>query len=175
MGRAATGSVDWRRAHGVEGWHARVTVKTNDPLKPKRRVWVDLERPDLKNNPTDKATAKRLAARHAKVAKKLGSTHVGAEQATSSRQKLGDMEEQWHDLLERNPDLGTKTVSRYKQSWNHLVEVFGKMAVGDITPLRIREWIWTRRKERSVSTVLNDCNALSRFFQDATLNAGLKP
>jgi site-specific recombinase XerD len=165
MGRAATGTVDWRRVDGVEGWHARVTVRTDNPLRPKRRVWVDLERPDLKNNPADKATAKRLAARHAKVARK--GTHVGVEQSTSSRQTLVDLEERWHALLERNPDLATKTVARYKQSWTQLVEAFGKLPVGELTPLRIREWIWKRRDERSVSTVLNDCNALSRFFQDA--------
>jgi hypothetical protein len=66
-----------------------------------------------------------------------------------------------------NPDLKVKTVGRLKSSWTQIVAEFGKLPVASIEPLRIREWIWRRRGERSASTVLNDCNALSRFFQDA--------
>ena len=58
MTRAVTGTVAWR---GVPArWWARLTVpdiRTGES----RRVWIDLDRPDLKNTIEDKAAAKRIA------------------------------------------------------------------------------------------------------------------
>ena len=103
MSRLATGTVSWRRVEGVEGWHARVTA--TDANGQKRRPWVDLERPDLKNTPGDKEIAKRLALKRARLAAK--GTYVGAEQATSARVTLVDLEEKWHALL-----IATRTSGR---------------------------------------------------------------
>ena len=57
MGRASTGTVEYR-GHPAR-WHARLTVRTADGGR--ARPWLDLERPDLRNTPEDKATAQRLA------------------------------------------------------------------------------------------------------------------
>ena len=79
MGRAATGTVEFRGTPAR--WWARVTVRTEDGGT--RRVWVDLERLDLKNTPEDKRTAKRLALKRAKVASKK--TFVGKAKATAPK------------------------------------------------------------------------------------------
>jgi integrase len=164
MPRSATGTVEFRG--NPPRWWARITVKDEDGRI--HRPWVDLERPDLKDDRPDGPdykTAKKIARKRAKLA--VRAPFVGAERATTPSATLVELEDKWFPLLERNPDLKTKTVARYKQSWSHLVETFGKLPIRDITPVRLREWIWRRRGDRSTSTVLNDCNALSRFFQDA--------
>jgi integrase len=161
MARTATGTVEFRGTPAR--WWARITVKDSGGTI--RRPWVDLERPDLKDTPEDKKIAKTLARKQAKLASKK--SFLGVEQATSTKATLTDFEARWHTLIEKDPDLKTKTVDRYKSSWTQIVAELGKLPVSAITPLRIRQWIWRRREERSVSTVLNDCNALSRFFQDA--------
>ena len=161
MSRTASGTVAWRGTPAR--WWARLTVRTADGGT--RRMWVDLERPDLKNTPDDKRAAKRLALKRAKLASKT--KFVGVEKAAAPKVTLAELEEKWFAHLARDPDLAIKTVDGYRTSWVQLVDQFGKMAVTSISPLVIREWVWRRRNERSASTVLNECIALSRFFEDA--------
>lgn len=92
---------------------------------------------------------------------------MGVELAAGSTLKLADLEEKWHAVLDRDPDLSPTTKKRYKQSGVQLLEAFRGVALGALTPLRIRDWIWKRRNERETSTVLNDCNALSHFLKTA--------
>ena len=162
MSREASGTVEFRGTPAR--WHARISVK--DASGKTHRPWVDLGRPDLKDTPEDKATAKRLAFKRAKVARK--GVFVGAERVQAERgEPLADYEDRWFSFIERDPDLAVKTVDRYKSSWTSIKTAFGTKLVKDVTPLAVREWIWKRRNERAISTVLNECIALSRFFQDA--------
>jgi integrase len=161
MSRTASGTVSWRG--NPARWWARVTVRNNDGKV--RRPWVDLERPDLKNTPEDKRAAKRLALKRAKLASKA--TFVGVEQARAPKVTLEDLEDRWFALLDKDPDLKPATVSRYKSSWTMIKERLGKRQVSDLTPPILRAWVLDVRADKSVSTVRNDVNALTRCFKDA--------
>jgi integrase len=161
MPRAATGTVSY---HGTPPrWWARVTV--HDEHGKPHRPWIDLERPDLKNTPEDKVTAKRLALKRAKKAKKR--PFIGAARATAPTVKLVELEERWFGLLEKDPDLKPATVGRYKSSWAAIVKRLGKRSVADLTPPVLRGWVLEVRAEKSVSTTRNDVNALTRCLKDA--------
>ncbi len=161
MGRALSGTVEWRGT--PPRWWARITVRTEDGGT--RRVWVDLERPDLRDTPDDKRTAKRLALKRAKLAARK--TYVGVERAAAPRVTLAELEERWFALLDNDPDLKPATVGRYKASWTGILAKLGKRPVADLTPPILRTWVLEQRAERSVSTVRNDVNALTRCFKDA--------
>jgi hypothetical protein len=110
VARTATGTVEFRG--NPARWWARLTVKDGEGNTV--RKWVDLERRDLGNTPEDKKAAKRVALKKAKVASKK--RFLGVEVAASSRLTLADLEDKWHAQIERDPDLKTKTVDRYKSS-----------------------------------------------------------
>jgi len=161
MSRTASGTVDWRG--NPARWWARVTVRREDGTK--ARPWVDLERPDLKNTLEDKRTAKRLALKRARAASK--GRFVGVEQASAPKTTLAGLETKWFTLIENDPDLKPGTVSRYKASWAMVIPKLGKRSVVDLTPPVLRAWVLDLRAAKSVSTVRNDVNALTRAFKDA--------
>jgi hypothetical protein len=160
MGRAAAGTVDY---HGTPPrWWARVT--TRDEQGKIRRPWVDLERPDLKNTPEDKKIAKRLALRRAKAATKK--TFVGVDRATAPKVTPSDLEDKWFKLIEQDAKLSDSTVESYESCWRaNIVGTVGKRPVAELTPPVLRAWI--AGFDKSPSTIRNNANTLSRFFDDA--------
>ncbi len=169
MSRAASGTVEWRG--NPARWWARLTVRTE--AGETKRVWVDLERTNLANTLEDKKVAKRIAAKRARLASKK--TFVGAEKATAPKVTLEDLEEKWFKLIENDPDLKLATVSRLKSSWTGIVATLGRRQVADLTPPVLRQWILDLRTDKSVSTVRNDVNALTRVFKDALAQRWVAP
>ena len=163
MKKTANGSGTVQFRGNPPRWFARVTGK--DEHGNVVRPWVDLDRPDLKNTPGDKATAKRLAERRSKQARKA--VYVGKTKAAAPRITLAEIEEKWFPLIEKDPDLKPATTSRYKSSWNGIVAKLGRRPVVELTPPVLHAWVLEQRETKSVSTVRNDVNALTRAFKDA--------
>jgi hypothetical protein len=132
-----------------------------------RRVWVDLERPDLTNTPADKRAAKRIALKRAKLANKK--TFVGVERAIAPKVTLEDLEEKWFALLDRSPGLRPSARAAHRSNWNaNLKPKLGKHSVASIGVPALRAWIRELVADgASPSTVRNQVNTLTRFFADA--------
>jgi len=162
MGRAATGSVEFRG--NPPRWWSRVTMRTEAGQT--KRVWMDLERPDLKNTPEDKAIAKRLARRDAKKA--IKKTFVGRERAMAPKITVGELEDKWFALIEAAPKLTDSTVESYESCWRaNIVTTLGKRPISDLTPPVLRAWVVELGSKKGGSTVRNNAHALTRFLDDA--------
>jgi integrase len=177
MGRPTSGTVEFRG--NPPRWFARVTTK--DANGAKIRPWVDLERPDLKDDRARRAdgtvdpkgqhgpdyrTAKREAAKRAKAARK--GTFVGVEVTTAPKLKLEELEEKWFALLDGDPHLKSGTRTTYKSCWTsrgkpHL----GKHPVAALTVPLLRGWVRELTGELSPSSVRNNAIAVTRFLSDA--------
>ncbi len=162
MPRAATGTVEWRGT--PPRWWARVTAK--DAEGNPRRVWIDLEREDLKNTPEDRKIAKRLALTRAKAASKK--RLVGVEAAAAPKVTLSELEDKWFALLDKAGDLKPATVASYKSCWRaNIKDSLGKHTAATATTPVLRAWVREMAEASSPSTVRNNVNALTRFFGDA--------
>jgi integrase len=156
-----TGTVQFRG--NPARWWARVTAR--DEHGNKVRPWVDLERPDLKNTPEDKAIAKRLAAKKSKKASRM--VYVGKDRATAPRVTVEDLEDKWLALLDGDPHLKASTRSTYKSCWRSQIKPrLGKLAVVDVSIPVLRSWVRELAGELSASTVRNNAIALTRFLGD---------
>jgi integrase len=167
--RAATGTVEFRG--NPPRWHARVTVK--DATGKPRRPWVDLERPDLKNTPEDKKTAKRLALKRAKLATK--GRYVGVEQAMAPRITLAELEAKWHTLLDSDVHMKASTRSTYKSCvTSRALPKLGRRSVVELRVPVLREWVRELCDELEPSTVRNNVIALTRFLSDVRAEGWVK-
>jgi integrase len=162
MSRTASGTVGWRG--NPARWWARITVK--DEQGTAHRPWVDLERPDLKNTPEDKRTAKRLALKRAKFAAKA--PFVGVERATAPRVTLAELEEKWHRVLDADPHLKTSSRTTYKSCVkSRAIPDLGSLPISGLTVPVLRAWVRKLCDEIEPSTVRNHAIALTRFLGDA--------
>lgn len=162
MSRTASGTVEWRGTPAR--WWARLTVRTEDGTT--KRVWVDLERPDLANTIEDKRAAKRIAAKRARLASKK--TFVGVERAAAPRVTLEDLEEKWFALLDVDAHLKSGTRTAYKSCWTaNAKPSLGKQPVSTLTVPVLRAWVRELVVELSASSVRNNAIALTRFLSDA--------
>ncbi len=162
MSRTASGTVEYRGK--PPRWWARLTVRKEDGGT--RRVWLDLERPDLKNTPEDKRAAKRLAAKRAKLASKA--KFVGVDRAVAPKVTLEDLEDRWFALLDSDVHLKPGTRTAYKSGWTSRGKpALGKLAVSALTVPVLRAWVRELCGELSASSVRNNAIALTRFLSDA--------
>jgi integrase len=162
MSRTASGTVGWRGTPAR--WWARLTVRTEEGAT--KRVWVDLERSDLKNTPEDKRAAKRLALKRAKSASKK--KFVGVERAMAPKVTLEDLEDKWFDLLDGDVHLKSGTRTAYKSCWTANGKPrLGKHSVPSLTVPVLRAWVRELTGELSASSVRNNAIALTRFLSDA--------
>jgi len=160
MSRTASGTVSFRG--NPARWWARITVRDENGAI--RRPWVDLERPDLANTPTDKKTAQRLALKRAKVATKM--KFKGVERATAPKVTLAELEDKWFTLLDR-AEMKPATRAAHKSNWRaNIKPKLGEHPMTSVWTPILRAWIRDLRSEASPSTVRNQAVTLSRFFGD---------
>ena len=164
MPRQATGTVDYKGT--PPRWHARISVPVAGRKKP-ARPWVNLERPDIPNTPEGKEHARRLARRHAKLAKERG-TFVGCAALAGDPTTLtiGELEEKWGELIDADPDYKPATRYGLKSIFRtHVATTLGKEPVTIGTPA-LRAFFREKRQTHGGQTVRNVANALTRFFAD---------
>ena len=170
MGRQATGTVDF---HGnPPRWWARVTVTDRETGK-KLRPWVDLERPDIPNTPEGKEAARKIARSRAKLAAKK--SFIGVEQAKAPRVSLGELEEKWHALLDRDVHLKASTRATYKSCvTSRTLPKLGALPVVELTVPVLRTWVRELCDDLEPSTVRNNVIALTRFLSDVRAEGWVK-
>jgi len=166
MPRKSTGTVDFRG--NPPRWHARVSGR--DEHGRKVRPWIDLERPDLKDdrpNGPDYQTAKRLAFKRAKKAER--SVFVGQARARSADASLtlADLEERWHAVLDRDVHVKASTRVTYKSCVSsRAIPKLGKLPIVSLTVPVLRAWVRELCDDLEPSTVRNNAIALTRFLSD---------
>ncbi len=162
MPRKRTGSVEFRGT--PPRWFARLTVKDEHGVT--HRPWVDLQRPDLKDTPADRAVAQRLALKRATDAKRM--VFVGKDRASAPRVTVESLEQKWFALLDEDPHLKSGTRTAYKSCFTARIKLaFGKRALADLNVPMLRAWIREMAAEVSPSTVRNNAIAFTRFIADA--------
>src|ERR1019366_3472681 len=173
MSRTASGTVDFRGTPAR--WWARITVRREDGTT--ARPWVDLERPDLKDDSATKGpdwrTAKRLAAKRAKAASK--GVFVGVERATAPKVTLDDLEDKWFALLDGDGHLKPGTRTAYKSCWStNAKPALGKHVIATLSVPILRAWVRELVTDLSPSSVRNNAIALTRFLSDARAEGWIK-
>lgn len=166
MARKRTGTAVWRSGR----WFARLTVETNeigaDGRPVRKRAYIDLERPDLKDTPGDAKRARREALLMAKQVAKDGAKLVGKAKATAGTLTIADCEKRFFEALAADPRLKESTRAGYRSSWRaHVMPQLGahKLTDPNITA-PIRAFFQDLRKAKEPSTVRNCANALAKFF-----------
>ena len=169
MSRSSTGTVQWRDT--PPRWWARITVRDEHGVI--HRPWVDLERPDLKNTPEDKRTAKRLALKRAKIASKK--PFVGVERATAPKVTLADLEEKWHAVMAADVHLKKSTRITYKSCvTSRALPKLGNLPVVSLSVPVLRVWVRELCENLDPSTVRNHAIALTRFLSDVRAEGWVK-
>ncbi len=140
MSRPASGTVAWKG--NPPRWFARVSV--HDERGVVRRPWVDLERPDLKNTPDDKKTAKALRASPHETRCERG-CEVRRRRARDSTEHDG------HRRPRRESGLRSSTLirssrqapaRRYKSCFrSNSTDTFGSRRITDLAMPTLRAWV----------------------------------